>query len=96
MKDEAMRESDLTRIINNKIYPGDSRIVTPQGLMNIGDGSMGGTHWTFFHEKDNKPYYLNSFAGVSEKFSLQQLPKPITFRRLNYQDNNSKLCGAYC
>ena len=96
MKDEATRESDLTRILNNKIYPRGSKINTPQGLMNIDNGSMGGTLWTFFYEKDNKSYYVDSFGGLPDKLLLQQLPKPITFHRFNYQDNNSNLYGTYC
>ena len=66
MEDEATRESYLTRSLNNKIYPRGSKIITPQGLLNIDNGSMGGTHWTFFYEKDNKSFYLDSFGGLPD------------------------------
>ena len=51
--------------------------------MNIDEGSEGGSHWTLFYIKDNKSFSFDSFGGSTDKFLLQKLAKPITFR--NYK-----------
>ena len=42
-----MNERELQRVYNYKIYPRDSKISWDKGFVNIDNGSMGGTHWTF-------------------------------------------------
>ena len=57
---------------------------------------MGGSNWTCFIMKDNKPYYFESFGVQPDRFLLKQLPKPITYDNYKIQDINSNLCGTYC
>ena len=40
---------------------------------------MGGTHWVCFIVKDKKTYYFDSVGGSTDKFLLNQLPKPIIY-----------------
>ena len=95
-KDDTMNENDLQRVFNNRIYPRDSKILTGKSFVNIDNGSLGGTHWTFFIVKDKESYYFDSFGGASDKFLLYQLPKPIIYHSYKIQEINSKLCGSYC
>ena len=96
LKNDTMNESELQRVYNYKIYPGDSKIITDKEFVNIDNGSQGGTHWTCFIVKDSKSYYFDSFGGQPDKFLLKQLPKPIIYHNYKIQDINSKLCGSYC
>ena len=89
-----MNESELQRVYNYPIYPRDSKIYSDKGFVNIGNGSIGGTHWTCFI-KDNKSYYFDSFGGQPDEFLPKQLPKPIIYHNYKIQDVNSKLCGSY-
>ena len=96
LKNDTMNESQLQRFYKYAIYPQDSKIYSDKGLVNIDDGSQGGSHWTCFIVKDNKSYYFDSFGGQPDKFLLNQLPKPILYHNYKLQDINSKLCGSYC
>ena len=91
-----MNESQLQRIYKYPIYPRDSKIYSDEGLVNIDNGSQGGTHWTCFIVKDNKSYYFVSFGCGPDKFLFKQLPKPIIFPNYKIQDINSEFCGSYC
>ena len=96
LKDDTMKENQLQRVFNYPIYPRDSKIYSDKRFVNIDNGSQGGTHWTCFIAKDNKSYYFDSFGVQSDKFLLNQLPKPIKYHKYKIQDINSKLCGSYC
>ena len=96
LKNNTMNESQLQKIYNYTIYPRDSEIYSDKGIVNIGDGSQNGAHWTCFIVKDNKSYYFDSFGGKPDKFLLNQLTKPIIYHNYKIQDINSKLCGSYC
>ena len=96
LKDDTMNESQLQKIYNYPIYPRGSKIYSDKGFVNIDNGLQGGTHWTCFIVKDNKSYYFDSFGEQPDKFSLNQLPKPIIYHNYKIQDINSKLCGSYC
>ena len=48
-----------------------------------------------FLTKDNKSFVFDSFVGQSDKFYLNQLPKPIIYHIYIIQDTNFKLCGSY-
>ena len=74
LKNVSMNESELQRIYNYPIYPRDSKIYSDEGLVNIDNGSMNGTHWTCFVVKDNQSYYFHSFGGQPDKFLLKELP----------------------
>ena len=74
-----MDESKLQRIYKYPIYPRGSKITSDKGFVNIGNGQMGGTHWTCYIVKDNKPYYYDSFGVAPDTFLLEQLPKPIMY-----------------
>ena len=50
-------------------------------------------HWCVFYTKDKKSYYFDSFGGVSDKFLLNQLPKPIIYQNYKLQEINSRLSG---
>ena len=95
-KDIIMKESELQRIFNYPIQPGDSKNYSNRGFVNIDNGSQGGTHWTCFYVKDNKSFNFDSVGGQPDKFLRNQLPKPIRYLNYNIQDINSKLCGSYC
>ena len=73
-----MDKFELQKIFNYPIYTKDSKIFSDKRLVNIDNGSMGGTHWTCFYIKCNKSYYFGSFGGQPDKFPLNHLPKPIT------------------
>ena len=96
LKNDTMNESLLQKVYNYPIYPRDSKIYSDRGFVNKDVGNMGGSHWTCFIVKDNKSYYFDSFFGQSDKFLINQLPRPITYRKYTIQDLNSKLCGSYC
>ena len=96
LKNATMNESQLQKIYNYPIYPRDSKIYSDKGFVNIDNGDKGGTRWTCFIVKDNKPYYFDSFGGQPDKFLLNQLPKPIIYHNYKIQDINSFLCGSYC
>ena len=96
LKNDTMNESQLQRIYNYPIYPRDSKIYSDKGFVNIDNGRMGGSHWTCFIVKDNKSFYFDSFGVQSDKFILNQLPKPIIYHNYKIQYINSKLCGSYC
>ena len=95
LKDDTMNESQLQKNYNFHIYPRDSKIYSDKRFVNIDNGSQNGTHRTCFYVKDNKSYYFDSFGGQSDKFLLNQLPKPIIYHNYKIQDINSKLCGSY-
>ena len=96
LKTDTMDESELQRVYNYKIYPGDSKIHSHKGFVNIDDGSMVGTHWKCFIVKHSQSYYFDSSGGQPDKFLIHQLPKPIFYHNYKKQDRNSKLCGSYC
>ena len=96
LKDDTMNESELQRVYNYPIYPRDSKIYSNRGFVNIDDGRLGGTHWTWLYIKDNKSYYFDSFGGQPDKFLRNQLPKPIKYHNFKIQDIYSKLCGSVC
>ena len=95
LKDNTMNERGIQKIHNPPIYPRVSKIYSDKGFVNIDDGRMGGTHWTYFLIKRNKSYYFDWFAGAPEKFLLNHIPKPITYHNYNIQEINSKLSGSY-
>ena len=96
MKTNTLNEFHLPEIYNYKIYPRDSKYCSDKVFVNIDNGSMGGTHWGCFIMKDNKSFYFESFGGQPDKFSLNQLPKPIKYRNYKIHDVTSRLCGSYC
>ena len=96
LSDEAMKENDLTKKLNIKICPRDSKITTDKGFVNIDNGEQGGTYWTCFNVKDNKSSYFDSFYGSPDKLLLHQSPKTITYHNFEIQDIKSRLCGTYC
>ena len=96
LRNDTLNEFQLQRIYNYPIYPGDSKIYSDKGFVNIDNGSQGGTHWTCFIVKDNKSFYFNCFGGAPDKFLLKHLPKPIIYHNYKIQDIDSQLCGSYC
>ena len=96
LKNDTMNESQLQRVYNYPIYPGDSKRYSDRGFVNIDNGSQGGTHWKAFNVKNNKSYNFDSFGGAPDKFLLSQLPKPILYHNYKIQDINFKLCGSFC
>ena len=96
LKIDTMSESDLQRVYNYPILPEDSRKNSNRGMAKIDNGQMGGTPWPSFIVKDNKSFYLDSFGGQPDKFSLQQSPKPIIYHNIKIHDICSKLCGSFC
>ena len=96
LKNDTMNESQLQKFYNYPIYPRDSKICSDREIVNIGDGRMGGSHWTCFIIKDNKSYYFDSFRETPDKILLQQLPKPIIYHNYKIQDIYSQLRGSYC
>ena len=96
LKDNTMNESELQKVYNYPIYPTDCKINSDKGLVNIDNGSQGGTHWTRFILKDKKSYYFDSLGETPDQFLLKQLTKPIIYHNYKIQDINSKLCGSYC
>ena len=96
LKNDTMNESHLQKIYNYFTYPRNYKIYSDKAFVNIDYGHRGGTHWVCFIVKDNKSYYLDSFGGAPDRFSLNQLPKPIIYHNHKIQGNNSKLCGSYC
>ena len=66
-----MKESEIQKVYNSSIYPGDSKIHSEKVFVNIDNGSQGGTHWTCFVVKVNKSYYFDSFGGQPDKFLLK-------------------------
>ena len=50
LKNNTMNESELQKIYNYPIYPRDrdSKIHSDRGFVNIGNRSMGGSHWVAF------------------------------------------------
>ena len=83
LKNDTKNESQLQRVYNYPIYPGDSKIYSDKGLVNIDSGRRGGSQWVCFTVKLNKSYYFDSFGGQPGKFLLNQLTKRIIYH--NYK-----------
>ena len=96
LKNDTENETQLQKIFNYPIYPGDSKMLLDKGFVNIDNRSQGGTQWTCSVVKDTKSFYFDSFGGQPDKFLLTQLPKPIIYHNYKIQDIYSKLCGSYC
>ena len=90
-----MNEIKLKKVCNYHIYPRDSQITTDKGFLNIDNGAQGGTRWVCYYMKDNKSFNFDSFRRPSDKFLLNQLPKPITLHNYKIEDKNSRLCATY-
>ena len=90
LKNDTMNGSELQKVFTYSKYPRDSKIYSDKGLVNIDDGSMGGTHWTLFYIKDNKSSYFYSFGGQRDDFLVEQLPKPMIYYNYKIQDINSR------
>ena len=95
LKNNTMNTSDLQRVSNYPIYPRDSKICSDKRLVNIDNGSLGGTPWVCLIVKD-KSFYFDSFGGQPDKNLLKQIPKPKIYRNYKIQDINLKLCGSFC
>ena len=54
LKNDTMNESDLQKIYDFHIYPRGSKIISHKGFVNIDDGRLGETYWTFSIVKDEK------------------------------------------
>ena len=78
------------------MYPRDSKTFSDKSFVNIDKGSVGGSHWTCFIVKENKPYCFDSFGGQPDKSLKKQLPKTITYHNYKIQDINCKLCSSNC
>ena len=91
-----MNEFELQRVCKYHIYPRDSKLYSDRGFVIFDNGSMGGTYWTSLILKDNKSYYFDSFGGATDKFPLNQLPKPIVYHNYKIQDIKYELCGSFC
>ena len=74
-----MNESGKKTIYKNPINPKESKIFSDKGVVNIDDGSEGGSHWTCFIKKGKKSNYYDSFGGNPDNFLLNQLPKPMIY-----------------
>ena len=93
LKDDTMNESQVWKFYIYPIYPRDSKVHSDKGIVNIDNGSRGGTHWVCFPVKDNKSFYFDSFGRTLDKFLLNQSPKPKLYHNYKIQDINSNLCG---
>ena len=65
LKNGIMNEFEIRRIHK---YPLTSHIKSDQGIVNIDDDSMAGSHWTCFIVKDNKSYFLTASEAVPINF----------------------------
>ena len=72
LKNNIMNEPELQKIYNYPVYPRDSKTYSDKGLVNIANGSQGGSHWTCFMVKDKKSYYHDSYGGAPDKFLFNQ------------------------
>ena len=54
LKDNTMNESELQKNYNYPIYPRDSKIYLTKSFVNRDNGSMDGSHWTYFIVKYKK------------------------------------------
>ena len=70
LKDESMNESEFGKVCKFPLKSKDSKIPTDETSVIFDNGSMGGTHCTSFHKKDDKMFDLDSFGGYPDKFSL--------------------------
>ena len=61
------------------IYPIDSNKKTNKVFVTNDDFSVGGTKWRCSYMQDDQWFYFDSFGVQLDEFSLQLLPKPITF-----------------
>ena len=91
-----MNESELQRVYKYPKYPRDSKLYSDKRFDIIDNGSIGGTHWNCFMEKDKKYNYFDPFGVQPDEFLLNQLPKPMTYHNYKIQDINSFFCGLYC
>ena len=74
MKNDTVNRSEIQRVYNFPIYPGDSKALSDEGFKNIDKGFQDGTHWVCFIVKDNESFYFDSFGGQPDIFLLEQLP----------------------
>ena len=78
---DTMNESQIQLFYKYPIHPRDSKVYSDKAFINIDKRSQNGTHWTCFIVKDNKSFYFDPFGGTSNKFPLNQLPKPIVYHK---------------
>ena len=64
MKDETMKESDLSDRLKIEKNLRDSEITNNKEFVKINFGDNEGTHWTCFHLKDNNPCYLIALVDL--------------------------------
>ena len=96
LRKDTMKESQLQKIYIDSLYPRDSKIYSDKGLINLDDGSMGGSHWTAFYVESNKSGCFDSFGSPPDKFLLKQILKPILYHNCEIQDIKSRFSGSYC
>ena len=61
LKNPTMKEPELQRVYNYPISRKDSKLYSDKGFVKFENGTLGGSHWTCFHVKNNKSYYFDSF-----------------------------------
>ena len=95
LKKDTTKESELQRVYNYPFYPKVSKLLSDKSFVNIDNGSMGGTHWCVVYVRNNKCFYRDNFGGQPDKFSLNELPKPLLYHNYKIQDINSNICASY-
>ena len=93
LKSDTMKDSELQRNYIYKIDIRDSKKYSEKRFVKIDNGSQGGTHWICFIVKDIKSFYIDWIGGQSDKFLLNQVPKPMMYPNYKIQDFYSNLCG---
>ena len=102
-----MTESDWQKFFRFRIDPRDSILTTGKEIVNLDNGSLGGSQWTCFYIKDEADstshagsakisFYFDSFYEPPNKVLHKQLPKAFTYLIWKTQDKNSNLCETYC
>ena len=62
LKNDTMNELELKIVYDYPLHPGDSKIYSDKGFVNIDNGSMVGSHWCAFYVKNNISYFFDSFG----------------------------------
>lgn len=70
-------------------------------IINLGDNSIGGSHWTCFYIEKNMSFYNDSFAGGPEDIVISWLAnnniKTIIYNDdFQFQEISETLCGIWC
>jgi len=66
------------------------------GILNLGDSSGNGSHWTAWFKNADKKYYFDSFGVQPPLELIDYLKPPVYYNTEEIQPRNQVFCGHLC